>query len=61
MHISLPEDLIAKIEDLFFDPARGKPIYGIHAFLVRGLYEKWLEDPSIFPIDIEEVTNDRRR
>jgi len=55
MHISLPEDVCAHIDLMYFDPARGKPIYGIYAMICTGLRRKWIADPTILPIVVDEI------
>jgi hypothetical protein len=58
IHVSLPEDLIAVIENQFFDPLRDRPQYGIFATLITGLLKKWVADPSIYPLSQITFTPD---
>ncbi len=54
MHISLPEDVVAQVDEKLYDPSKGKPLYGGYSILVTHLLRKWLEDPSILPIELIE-------
>ncbi len=54
VHIRIPEDILAQVDEKLFDPYRGKPLYGGYAFLVSNLLRKWLEDPGILPIELVE-------
>jgi hypothetical protein len=54
MHVNLPEDVIAEVDEKLYDPARGKTLYGGYSTLITNLLRKWLEDPSILPIQLVE-------
>lgn len=59
IHVNIPEDVLAPVDEKLFDPYRGKPIYGGYSTLITHLLRKWLEDPSILPIQlVEEPIND---
>lgn len=54
IHLSLPEDVIAAVDEKLFDPSRGKPLYGGYSTLVSHLLRRWLEDPDILPLQLVE-------
>jgi hypothetical protein len=51
VHINIREDLVARIETIFWDPTREKPIYGAHSYLVTALLELWLRNPAILQLN----------
>ena len=56
IHVNIPEDVLAQLDEKLYDPSRGKPIYGGYTTIVTHLLRKWLEDPSILPIELIEET-----
>jgi hypothetical protein len=59
IHVNIPEDVLALVDEKLYDPYKGKPIYGGYSILVTHLLRKWLEDPSILPIQlVEEPVDD---
>jgi len=55
VHLYIPEDLIARIETIFWDPVRERSIYGSNSYLVTKLLEYWLKHPEIVPMNIEAL------
>lgn len=45
--LSLSASTIALVEEVFFDPARGKPRYGAVSRLVSEKLREWLEENGI--------------
>lgn len=52
--ISLPKRMVADLDNLLYDPVRGKPRYGGRSKIIRRLLQNWMVKEKLRRAEIQE-------